>query len=169
LFKFLKYIRFIARSTNQHGVHSPFVFAYVTQCLYSKKRYDDRNKTLNVLLKNLDYFKVDRLNMSQTHSLTLSSVKKHFPNIGIGDLNPELIYVDTLTQRSFDELFSEKLGTLNHHSIILINGIYSNMEAIELWNRLKELSEVTVTVDMFYCGTVFFRKEQVEEHFKIRI
>ena len=107
--------------------------------------------------------------MSQTHSLTLSSVKKHFPNIGIGDLNTELIYVDTLTQRSFDELFSEKLGTLNHHSIILINGIYSNMEAIELWNRLKELSEVTVTVDMFYCGTVFFRKEQVEEHFKIRI
>ncbi|AYN68668.1 hypothetical protein D1013_15420 [Euzebyella marina] len=168
MFKFLKYIRFIARSTNQHGVHSPFVFAYVTQCLYSKKSYGS-NKTLNVLLKNLDYFKVNRLNIYRANSLTSSSVKKHFPNISIGDLNPELIYVDTLTQRSFDELFSEKLGSLNHHSIILINDIYSNMEAIELWNRLKELSEVTVTVDMFYCGTVFFRKEQVEEHFKIRI
>ncbi len=36
---FLAYLKFLWRSTNQHGVHSPFVFGLVTRCFYDKKRY----------------------------------------------------------------------------------------------------------------------------------
>lgn len=34
-----KYIRFLRKSKNQHGIHSPFVYALVTQCFYDKKKY----------------------------------------------------------------------------------------------------------------------------------
>ncbi|NJY64179.1 class I SAM-dependent methyltransferase [Salinimicrobium sp. CDJ15-81-2] len=33
------YITFLLRSTNQHGVHSPFVYNLVTRCFYDKKKY----------------------------------------------------------------------------------------------------------------------------------
>ncbi|WP_324721913.1 O-methyltransferase [Salinimicrobium sp. HB62] len=33
------YFDFLLRSTNQHGVHSPFVYSLVTKCFYDKKKY----------------------------------------------------------------------------------------------------------------------------------
>ncbi len=34
------YIKFLRKSKNQHAVHSPFVYEFVTQCLYDKQKYD---------------------------------------------------------------------------------------------------------------------------------
>ncbi len=39
----------------------------------------------------------------------------------------------------------------------------------EAWEQLKAHPMVRVTMDLFYCGVVFIRKEQAKEHFKIRI
>ena len=33
-----KYLLFLWNSTNQHGVHSPFVYRLVTQCLYNTQK-----------------------------------------------------------------------------------------------------------------------------------
>ncbi|MBD3582549.1 O-methyltransferase [Flavobacterium selenitireducens] len=35
------YLRFLIRSTNQHGVHSPFVFDLVTKCFYDKSEFSE--------------------------------------------------------------------------------------------------------------------------------
>lgn len=35
----LAYLKFLFGSTNQHGVHSPFIFKFVTQCLYDSTNY----------------------------------------------------------------------------------------------------------------------------------
>jgi hypothetical protein len=35
-YRILAYWRFLKKSTNEHGVHSPFVFALVTDCFYTK-------------------------------------------------------------------------------------------------------------------------------------
>ncbi|MDN6279516.1 MAG: class I SAM-dependent methyltransferase [Psychroflexus sp.] len=32
------YLKFIRRSKNQHGIHSPFVYQLITQCFYDKKK-----------------------------------------------------------------------------------------------------------------------------------
>ena len=42
MFYILKsYLKFILNSTNQHGVHSPFVFDLVTKCFYDKTKYPE--------------------------------------------------------------------------------------------------------------------------------
>jgi predicted O-methyltransferase YrrM len=48
------YLKFLKRSTNQHGVHSPFVYDLVTKCFYDKTKFseyallkDYRNKLLS--------------------------------------------------------------------------------------------------------------------------
>ncbi len=38
------YLQFQRKATNQHGVHSPFVYAFVTQCLYDRKSKEDYQK-----------------------------------------------------------------------------------------------------------------------------
>ncbi|UZH54849.1 class I SAM-dependent methyltransferase [Salinimicrobium tongyeongense] len=39
MFIVFAYIKFLLRSTNQHGVHSPFVYGLVTRCFYDRKKY----------------------------------------------------------------------------------------------------------------------------------
>ena len=47
LFQLKSYLKFLWKSSNQHGVHSPFVFMLVTQCFYDKQK-----KPEYALLKN---------------------------------------------------------------------------------------------------------------------
>ena len=58
---------------------------------------------------------------------------------------------------------------IHNDSMLLIKGMYNSKKAIKNWKQIKKMEQVRVTVDLFYCGIVFFRKEQAKEHFKIRI
>ena len=46
------YSRFLRKATNQHGVHSPFVYTFVTNCLY-KKTSNEAKKQLKAYRQNL--------------------------------------------------------------------------------------------------------------------
>jgi len=39
----------------------------------------------------------------------------------------------------------------------------------QAWEAIKKHPKVTVTIDTFSFGIVFFRQEQAKEHFKIRV
>lgn len=58
---------------------------------------------------------------------------------------------------------------IHNDSLVLIGNIHADARNTSIWENIKNHHKVTVTVDMFYCGAIFFRKEQVKEHFKIRI
>ena len=46
LYTLKSYLKFLLTSTNEHGVHSPFVFALLTKCIYKKDNIDKKLKTL---------------------------------------------------------------------------------------------------------------------------
>lgn len=77
----------------------------------------------------------------------------------------DLIYLDSPTV----DFLSIHQSKINNDSILLIENIYGNLDATAIWKSLKQNEMVTVSLDLFYCGILFFRKEQVKEHFKIRI
>ena len=52
---------FLLKSSNQHGIHSPFVYDLITKCLYDKNYYADYHKlkTLrNELIQNQNSIEV---------------------------------------------------------------------------------------------------------------
>jgi len=69
------------------------------------------------------------------------------------------------------DLLTKILKTEPYHnnSMILINNIHQNQENSRIWQLLKDNEKVTVSIDMFHTGALFFRKEQTKQHFKIRI
>lgn len=163
-FRFVSYLKFLTKSTNQHGVHSPFVFQYVTQCLYSKKKLHN-NKSINILLKTIAYFNLDSI--STHNQSTINLIKQHFPKLQFDEHMVDLLFVDELSASSFHKILSE--GKLHNDSFILVGSIYANHQNLEQWNQLIAIPEITVSIDMYYCGLVSIRKEQVKEHFTIRI
>ena len=60
------------------------------------------------------------------------------------------------------------LEKANDASIFVFEGMNTSPEMKKAWNEIKNNALVTVTLDLFYLKIVFFRKEQVKQHFLIK-
>ncbi len=161
--QFIAYLKFLISATNQHGVHSPFVFGFVTKCLYNKKRYS-KNNVKNVFIKSIAYFKVKNIHIDANNSDLKKEVSNIFPAISFDKKASDAIYIDELKKDILNTIIQNK----NYHndSFLFINNIKNN---ISLWTTLIQQKEITVSINLFYFGIVFFRREQEKEHFKIRL
>lgn len=64
--------------------------------------------------------------------------------------------------------FNQCLEYAHEDSIFVMDDIYWSAEMIEAWEAIKQHPKVKITIDLFFCGVVFFRKEQkIKEHFKL--
>ena len=163
-FRIALYLQFLLKSTNEHGVHSPFVFNYVTKCLYNKKTYH-KDKRINVLLKSIDYFKFQHAIVEDLEIKNL--VKENFPKVQFGQQMLDIFFLKSLSPSEFNTLLNE--GRLHNDSMLMIDNIYGDKKKLEEWNHLIARPEITVSMDLYHCGILFIRREQVKEHFTIRI
>ncbi len=256
LYQIKSYIKFLLKTTNQHGVHSPFVYDLVTKCFYDKSKYGDYNSILSykkellnnkskinvtdlgvgshvsnkkerivseiaknagttnkrarLLYRLVTYFKLNsilELGTSlgiATHAMSLANPKASITTIEgcptiseftkanfeihklknihliTGNFNGE---IQNLKPKTFDLIFfdgnHQKEATLNYFesllqtahndSVFIFDDIYWSKDMTEAWETIKNHPKVTVTIDTFFWGLVFFRKEQLKEHFIIRV
>ena len=64
--------------------------------------------------------------------------------------------------------FSQCLEYAHNDSIFVFDDIHWSDEMEEAWEEIKSNPLVTVTIDLFFLGLVFFRKEQAKENFIVR-
>lgn len=250
------YFKFISSATNQHGVHSPFVYDLITRCLYvdsPKKEIFRVKKTYKQLLKNNSRIvvndfgagsrifsspsrKINRmvkysainikyhlflnrliaylniktvlelgthvglgtLAMAKNNNISIDTIEgcentaefskdlfkkeevSHMINNHIGNLDTiledvikdkqyDLIYIDGNHQKKATlDYFNQCLKTVHNNTVIILDDIHWSKEMDCAWEVIKNKNEVKVTIDLFQWGMVFFRREQVKEHFKIR-
>lgn len=73
------------------------------------------------------------------------------------------------TYEATNQYFNLLLSKAHYNSLIIIDDIYWSPEMTRAWREIQQHERVTVTVDLFYIGLVYFRKKQAKEHFKLRI
>ncbi len=65
--------------------------------------------------------------------------------------------------------FHQLLKKVTTQSILIFDDIHWSKEMEEAWEYIKQHKSVTLTLDLFFIGLVFFRPEQkVPQHFSIR-
>ena len=64
--------------------------------------------------------------------------------------------------------FEEALPFADDSSVFIFDDIYWSKEMTQAWEQIKAHPQVRVTVDLFWVGLVFFRKEQARENFLLR-
>jgi predicted O-methyltransferase YrrM len=114
--------------------------------------------------------------------------QKQINNLGIknitlmqGDFNetllPALQQLGTVDFIFFDgnhrkiptlQYFRQSLPFKNQNSIFVFDDIYWSEEMKESWEEIKSHGEVRLTIDLYYFGIVFFRKELSKQHFTLR-
>lgn len=256
IYQIKSYFQFLLKSSNQHGIHSPFVYNLITKCFYKKTKFPEYS-TLKSLRKNLlkDNSTIDITDFGQgsrvfkTNTRKVSAIAKNAgitpkrqrllfrltnylesetilelgtslgmatAAMALGNKDSEIITIEgcpnialkatqvfndfklqniELLNQTFEDFFSEtkmeafdlvfidgnhnKKKTLEYFNILLdyahndsvfiFDDIYWSPEMTKAWHEIIQHSKITVSIDTFYWGLVFFRKEQPKQHFHIRL
>ncbi|WP_298546798.1 hypothetical protein [uncultured Aquimarina sp.] len=189
LFKIKSYLFFLWRSTNQHGVHSPFVYNLVTKCFYDRDKKASyvsitsiyKNNASEISLKNLKllnrligYLKYKKILVTKKSSSFIDKVLSvdNFTTIYYSpeDLDQfDFIYLDIDQFKKHPGLLDILLSKTHNDSLLLLNSINKSKENQNIWQQLHNHPKTKVTIDTYNLGFVFFRKEQEKEHFVIRV
>ena len=82
----------------------------------------------------------------------------------------DLVYFDGNHQKQATlDYFERLLATISNDTVWIFDDIHWSAEMEETWKIIQEHPKVTVTIDTFQWGFVFFRREQPKEHFIIRV
>lgn len=85
-------------------------------------------------------------------------------------VNYQLIYFDgNHSKQATLEYFELLLPTINNETVWIFDDIHWSEGMEEAWEVIKKHPKVTVSIDTFQWGIVFFRTEQEKEHFVIRV
>lgn len=184
------YLKFLWNSKNQHGVHSPFVYNLLTKCFYNKINYQEysilksnhklsnypiSSKQVNLLFRVVHYFQpksILEIGNSLESATSVFSLGHKNATISLQNSSSEfydLIYFGgNSSKKEVLEYFEMLLPTSSNDSVWIVNAIHDSKDMEEAWDIIKNHPKVTVTIDTFYLGFVFFRSEQKKEHFVIR-
>ncbi|SDC50812.1 O-methyltransferase [Pedobacter soli] len=119
---------------------------------------------------------------------TAAVAKKNFETLGLNNIelhvgNFDLILPDIIAhQPSLDFVYIDgnhrKDATLNYfkwclpkineNSLLIFDDIYWSQGMKEAWTEIKNHPDVSITIDLFWIGLVYFKKGQAKEHFKLK-
>jgi predicted O-methyltransferase YrrM len=81
----------------------------------------------------------------------------------------DFVYIDgNHTKEATLNYFSWCLPKIHENSMLIFDDIYWSEGMKAAWDEIKQHPQVSVTIDLFWIGLVFFKKDQAKEHFKIR-
>ena len=112
-------------------------------------------------LETIDRATIKFINTEFSAYLKNTKLKSQFFN---------LIYFDGNHQKQATlDYFEALLPTITNDTVWIFDDIHWSKEMEEAWKIIQKHPKVTVTIDTFQWGFVFFRREQPKEHFIIRV
>jgi predicted O-methyltransferase YrrM len=91
------------------------------------------------------------------------------PEIGKKGIHPGLVFLDGNHRKEpVLNYFNQVADMSDNNSVVIIDDIYSSWEMAEAWREIKNHKNVTVTVDIFRMGIVFFREGMNHFNYVVR-
>jgi hypothetical protein len=70
--------------------------------------------------------------------------------------------------RDFENDFEKIMKYTHNDTVLIYENIYGSPETENIWKQIKSHKKVTVTLDLYRIGIVFFRKESSKENFILK-
>ena len=92
----------------------------------------------------------------------------YFKTLNLSPVTHHLIYFDgNHSKKATLDYFEALLPTISNDSVWIFDDIHWSTDMEEAWEIIKIHPKISVTIDTFQWGIVFFRAEQEKEHFII--
>jgi hypothetical protein len=143
-------------------LHSPFVFELYNDCIKTKSNI----KLPNYSLTADDYF--NKRCDSIIAKLKLKFAAHYFTTIST-DLSSEIPFIFYVEDKVALEVIQQKLNSAHNDSLMIVKNMYASAKQTENWQQLKTTQNVTTSIDLFFMGFLFVRKEQRRQEFRLRL
>jgi hypothetical protein len=143
-------------------LHSPFVFELYNDCIKTKS---------NIKLPNYSPTANDYFNKrcdSIIAKLKLKFATHYFTSVS-NDLSTENPFIFYVENEVTIEVIQQKLNSAHNDSLVIVRNIYASAKQTENWQQLKTTQNVTTSIDLFFMGLLFVRKEQRRQAFRLRL
>ncbi|MCX2680220.1 hypothetical protein OOZ15_09745 [Galbibacter sp. EGI 63066] len=157
----ISYIRYLFKSVNQHGVHSPFVYNLLIKALYKKQKL--------VLHSQVIQWK-NQYGLSKRKQRIINSAVVYFNDQNFKEQHDNAFKIKNTAYFSLGDIDLETvIGAVNTYSFFIIDNLNQSKETAEKWDRLKKSNRFNVSIDFYSLGFIFIRKGQNKEDFIIRV
>ena len=120
--------------------------------------------TLHVAQKQFEEFGFKNITSINTE------FSSYLKNYQLSIINYQLIYFDgNHSKQATLDYFELLLPTTTNETVWIFDDIHWSKGMEAAWEIIKSHPNVTVSIDTFQWGLVFFRTEQPKEHFVIRV
>jgi predicted O-methyltransferase YrrM len=111
-----------------------------------------------------------QLNLNDKIDLRVGNFNDLLPAVLNELTQVDLAFIDgNHTYEATINYFNLLLQKTHNNSVLIFDDIYWSKGMTKAWEEIKHHPKVTVSVDLFYIGLVYFRTQQAEEHFKLRV
>ena len=122
------------------------------------------SNTMAIAIIQLQLFNLKNVNCIATE------FSEYFKTQNLKPKTQNLIYFDgNHSKKATLAYFELLLPTITNESVWIFDDIHWSKDMEKAWKLIKNHPKVTVTIDTFQWGFVFFRREQEKEHFVIRV
>ena len=187
-FKLKAKIKFYRQANNAHGLHSPFAFTFYNdlkaqfkKANFTPKNLSDFSKKENRIISALlEVLKPNQVLIISDKDENTSKWKTMFGNksqvsvaqsLNSLSLKPtifDLIILSKFLVISKEELVDKLTPLISNDTVVIIPHIHASKNAISKWESLIEEKSVRVSMDLFFIGLLFFRKESTKQDFQLR-
>ena len=147
LYKYIKYLIF-ASNGKGHGIHSPFVYDFVVNVL--NKSFKGTEK-LDVL-ESAEHFI-----LGKKYLHLINRIKSFYV-----DYTVQVFQLPFKTELVFS-IFGKKMEEAIESDIFIITGLNSSGTAEKKWLEIKKNEKVTCSINLFFIGILFFKKDFKEK------
>lgn len=113
---------------------------------------------------NVNFLKLNVENATQV----LGNFDKTFEDVLVKLKEVDFVFFDGNHQKEPTlRYFEQALQFANENSVFVFDDIYWSKEMTQAWRIIKAHPKVTVTIDCFAMGFVFFKTDQAKEHFTV--
>jgi len=181
-------IKFYWQANNAHGLHSPFAFAFYNAVKAQFKKAKSTPKNLSGFSKKENRIisaLLEVLKPKQVFLISDEDESTHKWETWFGDKSS--VYTaksfksSSLNPNTFDLIISCKLRYINkeeflaglgklisNDSVVIIPHIHASKTSISKWESLLKEKQISVSMDLFFIGLLFFRKESTKQAFQLR-
>lgn len=178
-----EYLRYRWVAQGRHGVHSPFVYSFIEEVLQGRKRTLPRKDTggvphqyLKLIYKIMKYFGTEEVFYYATFEgasrLYQFNPKRGFVFKEYRDELPEHIEMLWIEHPDVAKWTEAAIGNLNRlipSGMVILSNIHKTEEASKTWEAMHSRSEVTLSLDIYRIGLLFFKNEFKEkQHFVLK-
>ena len=119
--------------------------------------------TAAIAQKYFDSFKLDNIR------IVPGNFDEILPEL-LKEVSFDLVFIDgNHREEATIRYFEQCLKYTHNDSVFIFDDIYWSKGMQKAWQYICRHPEVSVSIDTYRWGLVFFRKEQEKEHFKIRL